>query len=112
MPPLFTKVAIGGQVVQLRVAEEFEWRKDTLENPSWLDEDRNQRIRMACLLWCMLDGAPKGLATVRDVWAAYGSAKNQDEIDAAILQAWQLAHPPKESKNADGSTASHSVPSS
>ena len=106
MSEFFTKCTVGEQVVTLRVAEEFEWRRDTLENPAWIDEDRNPRLRMACLLWCMLDGSYKGLECVRDVWRAYNSAKNRKEIDDAIAQAWKMSRPKKDSKNDDGSTES------
>jgi hypothetical protein len=111
-PALFIRTSLGGQIVTLRVTEDFEWRRDTIDNPAWLDVDRNPRLRISCLLWCMLDGKYKGLETIRDVWKAYKDAPNREEVDRAVLETWQLANPERGSKNAAGSTESPSAPSS
>jgi len=105
MSELFTRVALGTQVVQLRVTPRFRWRRATLENPDWISGTRDTDLRLACLIWCMLDGEYKSAGSVQAIFDQITDA-NRKELWDAVSQAWELANPKAGEKNEQGSTNS------
>lgn len=100
----FIKVVAGGHILKLRVTPRFKWRRATIDNPAWLDDDRDTDLRLACLLWCMLDGEHKAIQSVQDSFALI-TDENRTELWKALHEAWALAYPKAESKNESGSTS-------
>lgn len=99
----FTKAVVGDVVLKLRVTPQFKWRRATIENPAWLDDGRDTDLKLACLIWCLLDGEHKGVKTVRDAFMLISDA-NRKELWEAVSTAWDLSKPEADSKNADSST--------
>lgn len=100
----FIKVAVAGQILKLRVTPRFKWRRAIIENPAWLNDDRDTDLRLACLIWCMLDGEYKTIQSVQDSFALI-TDENRTELWRAAHEAWELAYPKAESKNESSSTS-------